>query len=382
MSNKINNSKVFSLFFGVWIFFRTVGNIDLFTSLHLNLVGTLSKFCLILLGIYIIIFSRKTVSVWGIILIYLPVLIATFITSKSIDFFFTIFIVLVSSHLDIDTIYKGFLRGILIGIIFVLLLFVLGILPDIIQVRLGSVRHSFGFSLPLIPPALFFSTVCAFLYLYRKSYTWKSLVIIFIIQIPIYLYCDGRGPFILTFGVLLGAMIIRYFHKDSIDSILFILGIVSLLLVLLFSIYIARYYNGSNTKWYTLNQILTGRPQWWNLYWNMYTPKLFGQELIRIGGAAVLENSSVNMMILDNGYLSILLEYGIIALSLFLFLIIFGLINLWKRRDTMGLLIFIVWIFYGLVSNQIYFIDRNVGLILIANFISFRTSWQGEYIYG
>lgn len=382
MTSRLDNSKIFCFLFGVWIFFRTVGNIDLFSSLHLDMVGTLSKFCLIAFGMCIIVFSRKTLNAWVMVSIYLSVSMITFLMSKNMDFFFSIFIVLVMAHLNIDAIYKSFFQGMILGIIFVLLLFMLGVLPDIIQIRLGAVRHSFGFSLPVILPALFFSSICAFLYLYRNSYTWKLLLAIFVLQIPIYYYCDGRGSFILSCIVLLGAMIIRYLYNDRINDILVAASIISLFVILFFSIYLAKYYDAGNTHLYDLNQQLTGRPQWWNLYWNTYNPKLFGQVVARVGGAAAIENSSLDMMILDNGYLSILLEYGIFALVIFLSLIVFGLVSLWKKKDTIGLLILMVWIFYGLVSNQIYFIDRNVGLVLTASFLSSRYSLQGGYGYG
>lgn len=378
MPNRIDNSKLFSFFFGMWIFFRTVGNPNALSILNIGVLSSITKVCLLVIGVYCFVFSNKTIKAWIITVICLLVLIVVLIKSNNVDFPFSIFIVLVAAQFDKKKIYKAFFRGMAIGMLFVLFLYVIGIVPDVVQIRLGIVRHSFGFSLPLILPALYFSLVCAYLFAYQDKVTWKSLMIIFFVQIPIYIYCDGRAPLILTSLGLLGVIVIKYANKRKLRDVFLVLGVISLVLALLISFYFAKYYNGSSVQLYNLNQQLTGRLEWWNLYWTEYSPKLFGQILTRTGGAAVLSNSSLNAMILDNGYLSIFLEYGVASFAMFITLVAVGLIELWKKNELIGMMLWILWICYGVVSNQIYFVDRNIGLILLVSFFSIRVIRRKE----
>ncbi|MGK4179955.1 hypothetical protein [Lapidilactobacillus dextrinicus] len=340
------------------------------------------KIILFVLGCFIVVFSKKSLRLWTLVIFLIPMLLLTYWYSRNIDYPFSILMLFSIVFLDIDEVCRGFLVGMVSGVIFVLLLFVIGVLPDVVQVRAGVTRHSFGFSLPLILPALYFCICSAFLYSRRRIYTMKSLFFLFLFQLPIYYFCDGRGPLILTTILLMGAAALRHSSSIKLRKFFMIMGLIMLFLALILSIYIAKKYNVSNKYLNELNQNLTGRPQWWNLYWNMYHPKLFGQQIIRVGGATAIENTSIDLMILDNGYLSILLEYGIVSLIFFLLINVITLIRFYQSNDVMGLLILILWIIYGIVTNQIYFIDRNIILIIAAFAFKNYSVQQEVRLYG
>lgn len=339
--------------------------------MYINYIGTISKIFIIILSMFFILTKKRKVAEWCFLLFITILTLVITVNSKSFDLPFTILILLCSYDKDIEYLMKNILWGMITGIFTVLLLFLLGVIPDVVQVRLGVIRRSLGFSLPIILPALFFSLTTCYIFCKKEKLKKSECLIFVIIGYVISTLCDGRAPFILTILIVFGTIIIDYFDISKLKFIKY-LGIFSLLSAISISMYFYYNYNSNNALHLTINQLLTGRIEWWNLYRNEYFIKLFGQEIMRVGGAANNLDINHRMMILDNAFISILLEYGVIMCILSILFLLKPMttkIVYYEKKDYVILFIFITWIIYGVVSNQLYFIDRNFSLLMMSSLI-------------
>lgn len=383
MKNKRKMFRTFDLFhsyallFGIWIFFRTTGNLDIFSQFHINIVSNLAKILLIFMSIFFISIRKIKIIQWISLFVIFSITIINAYDSKNLDILFLFLVIFSVYDKDIEYMAKHMFLGMLLGIICVLFLYKIGILEDVVQIRLGKLRHSFGFSLPIILPSIYFSLCSTYVFIRRSHLKLIEVSIFILFLIPIMYFCDGRAPGLLTILVLSGTFFSeRYLiNKKYFLELLYIIALSTFIFAILFSIFFAVNYNSSFGE---LNELFTGRLEWWNLYWDKYDIKIFGQHLIRVGGAAVLSNSSLEMMILDNSYLSILLERGWILFLIFIY-IIFKVLKFFKNRgETTLIILLICWVAYGITSNELYFIDRNIMLFPLTTVMLAAESWQLE----
>lgn len=384
---KIKNMSLFSVYvllFGIWVFFRTTGNLPFFYNTGIIWISSFAKALIIILSIYFIVIGKTKLKDWVILFSLLLLAFTTYYSSRNIDFSFFLLVVLGMRNKDIYKVIKSVYIGMLLGIIFVLFMYLIGLSPDIVQIRLGRVRHSLGFSLPIILPALYYSLVSAFILLKKNKLKSKHILIIVLFSIIIMLMCDGRAPMLLT---LLTVFTVYFTTNTSISTkklsnIFFWISVICLIFAISMSLYFVFYYDSNNIYHFKINEQLTGRAYWWNLYQSTYDINLFGQNILRVGGASINDSSvflNSNLMILDNGYLSIIFEYGVVTFIIFIILLTVNLKILKVKKDYISLIVWLGWIMYGIVSNQIYFIDRNFALF---QFVYVLSSFSCAKNYG
>lgn len=118
------------------------------------------------------------------------------------------------------------------------------------------------------------------------------------------------------------------------------------------------YINGN--AWATLaNAITSGRLQLGERYMNLYHIRLFGQEIYSSSNAE-------SYMRLDNGYLNIILRFGLIFFLLFIVAHIICLHKLIKFEKYYECLTIVLFLTYGLTEAYIYNIFINFSLLYLS----------------
>lgn len=358
---------LYSFSFGIWIFTSTLGSSFAWDFFKLSALATINKLLVIGFACFFILTKKNTFKNWISIFIILCLLVIGFLNSGYFDaiFIFLIFISLdESNYLDIV---RTCFFGILFGIAFVLLLYFLNYIPDKVQIRLGNIRHSFGFLIPIMLPGITYSGSICFLLLKKDKVDIKKILIIVLANLLPFIYCDGRTYFIQI--VLLSICFISEIvcKKLGFKTVKFwyFLALLALISGLLFSLYFAMNYSASNLTMSKINALMTGRLSWWKLYWDTYEVFPFGQEILRINASEASSGGFLNssMMILDNTYISLLLENGWIIFLIFMICLVKLLKVLMIRNDTISLILWLSWITTFMSGNNALFLNRNILLL-------------------
>ena len=77
----------------------------------------------------------------------------------------------------------------------------------------------------------------------------------------------------------------------------------------------------------------------------------------------------VDKLFLDNGYMALLLRYGIVAYCIFSVCYFFTMIYLRKKNQYYLLTILFVYALYGVMENGVYMVTHNIFLILFGNLL-------------
>lgn len=255
---------------------------------------------------------------------------------------------------------------------FVVMLYFLGILPDVVVYRLGEARSAMGFNLPVTLPSFIFSISSIFVYLNFKKISIINITPLLLINVFIFYYTNGRTGIIFSILILIGSLIFKCLGKSFSSKILLYLNLLGLFFVNAISILTANLYSNGNFILMAIDKILTGRIYWWNLYWNTYDITLFGQQILRISSEARLKDSFSQIMILDNTYLSILIEYGFVFYIIIILCLIKLLFRLNKTKDIKLLWILFVNILIGISGNSLLFLETNVFIIIFSIIVESR----------
>lgn len=229
-------------------------------------------------------------------------------------------------------------------------------------------RNSLGFTLPVILAGLYFALLCAYVLTKKGKVTLPTTVFLLLLLIPIDALTDGRAGSSLTIALLVATFILNRLRVSDRKkfNICKVAAILSFVAATAISVFFAMYFDSRVPAHAAFNMSLTGRLRWWNLFYQNYGFSFLGQQVVRVGSAAVRDSiylDRADMAILDNSILSILIEFGIVAFVVFA-LLFFALIKeLQKSNDYTSLLIWTLFIVFGIVSNHLIHIQRNILLI-------------------
>lgn len=367
MERKISLYNIYVFLFGLWIFFRASGSLAIFNNSYLSQISPAIKLLILLISFLFFVLRARTIKAWVGISLLLLIVSASYYMSKSQEIVFLTLVCLAVSDKDEKTLIKGALLGFVSGVVLVLVTFILGLTPDTIQIRLGKVRHSLGFSLPIILPSFYLTISAMYFYLNKNKFRYSQLILILAPLFLITYFCDGRAPFLCVMLLCIFVVLIKILNKRAINKKTLLLVLYGILLFMVgISLFFFSEYDSANQYHQLINEFSTGRMEWWGLYGERYPIKLFGQELARNGGASLdVLTGQVDMMILDNSYLSLLLEYGLIVFSLFILFLCLVIRKLVEAEEYVLVAIWFVFIIYGFSSNYLYFIDRNLVLLTL-----------------
>lgn len=230
----------------------------------------------------------------------------------------------------------------------------------------GFIRSSLGFSHPNVIGLYLLSMCAEFVYIRGRNIKLFDILIWIIIAIIFDHYTDSRTSFFCIFLLLGITLILKYSLnskniqiKKNMKIKMMILPFTLTIICFIFAIL----YKNNFQSFANYNKILSGRLYYWSYFIDSYNINFFGHYITKT--KSILISSS--RLILDNSFIRIILEYGIISAISFYYIIY----NLIKKafNNNKIYLVMIIFIFMvaGLFENNLYQYQFNVFLLYAFN---------------
>lgn len=249
----------------------------------------------------------------------------------------------------------------------------IGIIQNYISFSFGRRREYLGFLYALTPLSILANVVLLEVYIHRNKMPFHKLVAYGTISYLLFLKTNSR----LNFSIILIALFINICSKMCRENKFIDSRIVNGLMCMVFpicaitSIYLAYTYSGSG--WHAvLNSLLGSRLRLAHSALNQYGISLLGNEIEWIGWA-LNSQGEVNVLpynYVDNAYVQILVQYGVIMFVLFVISFSVLQIFLCKKQEYFLAMIFSIVAFHGLIDDSIFSLAYNSFWLVFAQMLS------------
>jgi len=226
-------------------------------------------------------------------------------------------------------------------------------------------RSSMGFFHPNYFGALLLSICMSIYYLkfYRLNIVYYALFTAAFLAIrnlansrtslyAIIMLCAIHILHLLSSGKLLANRAIRFLFYNS----FIILTFASILLSFL--------YKAGNQYVVNLDKMFTGRIELMSRFLDFYGVSLFSTEIVEINWVTAIETGR-HYWVLDNGYMMLLLRFGLLAFSLFAFAVRKTIRGLLNQKAYPGAIILFVFMVGGIMESYFYHIVINPFMFVL-----------------
>lgn len=247
---------------------------------------------------------------------------------KTEDLYWSILILLIynSKKINIESVYRISLRIIIIGIISVLFLCFIGILPDILTSRdtleqIDYNRHSLGFYHSNVVPLLIFYLEVYYICIVKEKVRDSVIVLFMIFAVIVNVFCRSRNAIIIS--LLLSVFVILAKKKENGENkLLYHATVLSIPVMSIFS-FSMMFLLLRGGIWNTIDTFFSGR-----FRLAIFKMRRIGFHFINVMSNENFINDNItyangqdlSTVVLDNGYLYIILRYGILVLFFYFFI--------------------------------------------------------------
>lgn len=336
----------------VSLFIGDVYNLNGFDAFAKNL--RLCSYALILFSCINLKFRKK--EFMQLIAVFMLTLFYGIITG---DLYWSILILLIynAKNIDIKSIYRISSRILVIGIVVVLTFCVIGILPDILTTRntieqVNFDRHSFGFYHSNVLPLLIFYLEVYYVCITKEKANNTTIALFMFLAIVANVFCNSRNAVISSIFLSVFIILEKKRSRNN-HRLLYRTAIFSIPCMSVFS-FAMMFLLLKGGIWDTIDSVFSGR-----FRLAIFKMRRIGIHLINIMSNEIFASDNIvyvngenlSSVTLDNGYLYIILRYGILIL-LFYFLVAYLLAK--KNKDNGCVLVTIIAVFI------INFVDNDL----------------------
>ena len=215
----------------------------------------------------------------------------------------------------------------------------------------NALRWSLGFEHPNQLHMHFFIIIILIIYLLYDNFKISYAIIIMLVNYILYKYSVSRTGFLSVFIILILTFIFKEFTRRKISISKVTAWVIPL--ATLFSLFSSMHFSNNSKIMVIINNLLQGRISNANYYWRLNGVSLLGQKLI----------SNTTDLILDNSYVILWLNFGLIILIIFNILYVFTCYQLIKDNNYAALLMIISFGLYGVTEGFLSNIFLNLSLI-------------------
>lgn len=308
-----------------------------------------------MIGLIICLFSMKVLNKEDIRGILLGCLIVFFFLISNFNgqtnFLTIILIALGLSNRNIKIYVKAIYYATIVGISMILLLRFTGIIPDMLGLSpRGSIRYSLGFLSDRGISDNYFYFCQLFIFLKYDKLKKYWLIILLIPMLILYKVNDARATLILLILMFLMVLIAKSNNTGKTTTILYYLTNITYITSASLTILSSILYDNLSNFWVSLDNLSSGRLHLSQFFMIAFPPRMLGQKLpLGLDSSSLWLNYNKNYLMLDSGYMTMLIEAGILIFIIMTFLILFTLKKLKDSRDNISL---IFWIIMGLNMIQ------------------------------
>lgn len=375
---KITSKNLFYFCYIIFIFSSMFANVK-FLSIFMNKINYIIYLGLLLCILLKIKTYRKKELIF--MVFSLIVITISWIISKNNSIFILFLFIFAMKNIEFDSLIKFDLKMKILFVPIVIGLHYLGLTNDLIMYREdGTVRSSMGFGHPNTFAVYLFAIFCEYIYLNRDKKRFLGISILAIVVFNMINYfSDSRGSaytiimlylFITVKKIDFIGLINKKFVKYFLTSIIFIFTA--------FSYFISINYNPYNKMMYEINKIFTGRISSSYKFLNNYNINLLGNELYIVSTKQSLLTGE-NTIILDNAYIKLILQLGIITYLIFAIYYTLSIRKAYSKNNYILVILFFIFAIRGLFGNVLFYLYGNVFLLYFSEVI-FKTENNLELV--
>ena len=329
---------VFFMF--MYNFFRILNFSTFNEILDLSIVVTIFQYGLLVSVIPYLLTARFRWNLLFIVLSCMGILISQF---DGVTNYLTMIVLMVSlSNNNITKFVKALYYSVILGIICILLMRFIGFIPDKTSLSpRGITRYAFGFGTTRGLAEMYLTFCQLFVYLkFDRIKTWW-LILLALLIIPINIYTDSRATLLLGFLLLFLVYMLKK-KNNKLTKILYI-GTVLSFIVSSVAIFLGSLMYDYSPFWIKIDSFLSGRLQLGHWFLVHYPTKLLGQSLpIGLDQQTLLAQFNTDYLMLDSGYLTMILEGGVIITVIMVLIILAAFKKMKRKEDNIGLLIWLI----------------------------------------
>lgn len=260
-------------------------------------------------------YSKKNFVIMGILALCAGF---TYINSTYNDLIYLALFIIGANNVSFKIIVKIFLSVRVSILLIAMMAAKFGLIENVIFVRAGRVRQSFGSIYPTDFAAGVFFIALAYLYIKSEKLKIRDVILFVALGMGIYYFCDARLDSLCIFGIAIYALFKIVYNRDKrkINKYINIALSSSIIICAVFSIIISIIYNNSNRIMLFLNKLLSNRLELSKRGIDKYGFSLFGQKVDMVGNGGSSVKPS-DYFFIDSSYLFVSLRYGMIALIIF-----------------------------------------------------------------
>lgn len=259
----------------------------------------------------------------------------------------------------------------LIGTLTIIILSYSGVINDLILYRGAMARHSMGFNHPNAFGARILQLASMYLFLKKDTIKKKDCILTLVLAMIILSVADSLTSFFLMIILSFGVFFISILNKRNIKlkkiferiflkfgKVFWIIPIIAVSVTVL-SLNVSKYFGGN-----LLSRILQAR-----YYFDYYGLSFFGTQLETNNTIENFNLQFSKLYTLDNGYIYLLLGYGVISFSLFVVGNVFLSKKLFAKKDYVSALVIVIYSIYGLFETMMIRYTYNFSLLLLAELL-------------
>lgn len=318
-SNKNISIHVFLFAYFLWVFFIHILGSQYFTLFDTDLLLKSFNACVmfLLLAYVMIGYSFNKASLLD-LLITIVFFIGYLHFRKGVLIY--LFIIL-CRNIPFSLVMKTFLLATIAGMFFILFTYIFNLYPetylDLFRED-GTYRYLLGYRFPTFLPNYYFHLVLCWFFVRKEKITFLELLIILLLNYPIYVFTDTKAVFGLVILSCIAILFVKYL-KINYSTLMFgslyrLLTKYGFIIFAAIAIYFQYTYDSSFEWMAKLNTVFSGRLALGHWGFELYGIKPFGS-LVEF--TTMLEANETNKFFyIDSAYVQLLLVYGAIIFAL------------------------------------------------------------------
>lgn len=276
-------------------------------------------------------------------------------------------------HID----FRKILRSVFLikGIYFVITLIAwkLGIVENLLYIENRGIRQSIGFTSYNQGPRELFYLICCYLIIKKKKVSFVEIGLMELLAIYMAYETSSRTTLysitmmliIITVNKLMNNELFKKIFKIRLWKLMFVFGFIIPFIAV-------KLYNANPLKYELINRVFTGRLGLSAAALRNYPIKLFGQniEWITIGARQIFTEYNY----VDDSYLKMLLDYGILYSILIIILLTIVCNFIWRDKNYTLMIVLFFIAMRCMVQSELLTFQTNVFILLISQVIVYLDS--------
>lgn len=284
-------------------------------------------------------------------------------------YIYSLTIIFLLRDFDFNKLVRVVLPVVVVILAFVILSSKIGIVPDYVEISATRIRHYLGFRYSLFPSTVMLNIVGLYIYIKQENITYKSLLLLLVSVLWIYLQTNSRLTTLSSIVLLtLGILLKRFPKLLTRIRYLLIFLIPSYIFAAVASYIVAGKYTSAGSGLRAVDNFLGGRIYLASKSLYIYGFDWLGKNIQWVGNGlnADGQRSTMSYLYVDNMYIQVLQKYGLLYLIIFVTLLTLTLFILYKQRQYLLLLILSILAAHAMIDDLTFNLHYNFFLVLLA----------------